>query len=115
MSTEYLVRKSRCVLVLDSKTLLFFLSYVEPVLLLILILEKTNKKLKNLKLSLLKPSFCTSDFYYSDTNPEVFPMKVLWTTCLLWLPNKVQKFRIIRHHQKQTYQELVLSPERSLL
>lgn len=40
-----LVRKSSYVLVLDFKTFPFFLSYTEPVLLLILILEKTNKKL----------------------------------------------------------------------
>lgn len=53
---KYLVRKSRCVFVLDLRTLPFFFSYVEPVLLLIRLLEMTKRKVQSLKLRLL--CFC---------------------------------------------------------
>lgn len=48
-------------LFLTSGPFLFFLSYVERVLLLILVLQRASQKLKNLKLRLLKRSFHALD------------------------------------------------------
>lgn len=63
----------------------------------------TKQKLKS-----LKPSFPASDLQQPHKS-ALSPMKMPWTAFMWWLPNPVQRFRILCQHQRQ------LSPNWSFL
>lgn len=112
---EYLVRKSGCDLVLDLRSLPSFLRYAKPLLLWILILEKTNRELKNRELRFLKPGFHTSDFVQWHKSMSSPLRRCFGRRSCCNCQIKSRGFRINCQHQRQPYQELVPSSQRSLL